>query len=285
MPHSSFFPTPETTFTSDDVFTVAHPTSGIATTITSSTRRQPLMHSTPFSSHVSSSNFPSPSGLPNAPIPTRDLEQSASPPYHSERIPIYTPGHESSPSSFSGFSETLVNRARAIASPPRNNPHSNPPPLFDLCNTPFYPSQPNSKPVYLRPPSSRIPRPTTPTPPTSPLRHQTLLILLLSHEEPRHTAHLLHLCYVSPILMLSFEITLYPLLLFETLLLLPLHPLLRSPPQLPLTVVTLVYDPNRAVHLFLVPNHGNNTTFTVIFHTIFSMILDKFSIFFLPNLS
>ena len=35
MPHSSFFPTPETTFTSDDVFTVAHPTSGIATTITS----------------------------------------------------------------------------------------------------------------------------------------------------------------------------------------------------------------------------------------------------------
>ena len=115
MPHSSFFPTTETTFTSDDVFTVAHPTSGIATTITYSTRRQPLMHSTPISSHVSSSNFPSPSGLPNTPIPTRDLEQSASPPYHSERIPIYTPGHESSPSSFSEFSETLVNRARAIA--------------------------------------------------------------------------------------------------------------------------------------------------------------------------
>ena len=153
MPHSSFFPTPETTLTSDDVFTIAQPTSGIATTITPSTRRQPLMHSTPISSHVSSSNLPDSSGLPHEPMPTLDLEQSGSPPYHSERIPMCTPGHESSSSSFSEFSENLVNRARAIASPPRNNPHLNPTPLFDFYKTPLYPSQPNSKPVYLRPPS------------------------------------------------------------------------------------------------------------------------------------
>ena len=55
MAHSSFFPTPETTLTSDDVFTVAQPTSGVVTTITSSTRRQPLIQSTPISSHTSPS--------------------------------------------------------------------------------------------------------------------------------------------------------------------------------------------------------------------------------------
>ena len=169
MPHSTFFPTPDTTFTSDDIFTVAQPTSGIVTTITSSPRHPPLMHSTPISSHTSPSHFPSPPGLTHKPMPTLDLEPSGLDSHHSERIPIYTPGHESSSSSsFSGFSETLVNRARAIASPPSTNPRSNVTPLFDLYNTPTYPSHPNAKPYYIRPPSSRIPRPTTPTLTTPP---------------------------------------------------------------------------------------------------------------------
>ena len=61
-----------------------------------------------------------------------------------------------------------MNRARAIASPPSTTPRSNVTPLFDLYNTPTYSSHPNAKPYYIRPPSSRIPRPTTPTPTTLP---------------------------------------------------------------------------------------------------------------------
>ena len=74
MPHSSFFPTAETTFTFDDDFTVAQPTSVIVTTITSSTHYPPLMHSTPISSHTSPSYFPSPPGLTHTPLPTLDSE-------------------------------------------------------------------------------------------------------------------------------------------------------------------------------------------------------------------
>ena len=192
MPHFSFFPTPETTYTSDDVFTVAQPTSGIVTTITSSTPYPPLMHSTPISSHTSLSYFPSPSGLTQKPMPTLDSESLGLDSQTSRRISIYTPGHESSSSSssssFSGFSDTLVNRARAIASPTSTTPRSNVTPLFDRYNTPTYSSHPNAKPYYIRPPSSRIPRPTTPTPTTLPF---TVInpLLLLFHKELRYTAH------------------------------------------------------------------------------------------------
>ena len=194
------------------------------------------------------------------------MEQSGSNSHHSERIPIYTPGNESSFSSFSGFSETLVNPARAIASPPRFNPRLNTIPLFDFYNTP------NSKSYYLRPPLSRIPRPTTPTSSTSPSTALNPLLPLLYHKEYRFATHQSHLCCIPQTLLPLFEITLSPLLFFVTLIPLPPHPLLRSPPQLPLIVVILVYNSNRAVHPFLLPNHGKNTLFRLIFYTIFSMI-------------
>ena len=189
MPHSSFFPTPETIFTSDDVFFVAQPTSGIVTTITSSTRHPPLMHSTPISSHTSPSYVPSPPGLTHEPMPTLDLAPSGVDSQPSARIPIYTPGHESSSSSsFSGFSDTLVNRARAIASPRPTTPRSNVTPLFDVYNTPTYSSHPNAKPYYIRPPPSAspycIPRPTTPTQITLPYMTINLPTTLLSQGIP-----------------------------------------------------------------------------------------------------
>ena len=61
------------------------------------------------------------------------------------------------------------------------------------------------------------------------------------------------------------------------------HPLLRSPPPLHLIVVTPVYDPNRAVHPFFIPNLGNETVLFSHFLYHFFMILEKISIF--PNLT
>ena len=79
--------------TSDDIFTVAQPTPGIASTITFSPRRPPPMHSTPLSRHTSSSYLPNTSCLPQSLGQTPTLIQASSTSDHSEGIPIifYSP--------------------------------------------------------------------------------------------------------------------------------------------------------------------------------------------------
>ena len=85
-----------------------------------------------------------------------------SPPTHSSsgtRSKIYSSQEGSSP--FFGFSDSIINRAQKIRSPPRRPPLT-PIPTFDFNTTPIYVSHPGSQLYFINPSPSRIPRPKTP---------------------------------------------------------------------------------------------------------------------------
>ena len=279
MSHASFFPTLDTTFTSDDIFTVAQPTPGIASTITFSPRRPPPMHSTPLSRHTSSSYLPNTSCLPQSLGQTPTLIQASSTSDHSEGIPIYIPVHESSSSSFSGFSETLINRARTITSPLRKASVLDKTPLFDFYNTPtcschlilnliifahrhraFLPYYPHtySPPFWLR-----------------------TLLIPSSFDWSLYLVHHSLLCQISQIQLPLCATLILPLESLVIFILLRPHQSIRSLLPLLLIVVTLVYDRNLAAHSSLTPNHGKKPLiFPSVFFAFFQFFWLIIAIFF-----
>ena len=135
LPHSSFFPSTDTTFDSFDVFTVADTTLHLAHTTSFFTYSSPVMHSTPIKTAV----LVQPQELVT-PIPPE-------PPTSSHKSPLTTTATRpkiydqadllDSSSRFSGFSEALVNRARTVLSPspPPSTPPTRPHPPQALENS------------------------------------------------------------------------------------------------------------------------------------------------------
>ena len=127
------------------------------------------MHSTPYKATVQAPPQGVDTPIPPTPIfpPSLDVTPVTT---TATRSKIYDHSDLSSSSSFSGFSESLINRARPILSSPYSpqiaSPYSGMPGVItneELANLPRYHCSSGAPTFHSSSSLSRIPRPTTPT--------------------------------------------------------------------------------------------------------------------------
>ena len=166
---SLFFPSPDTTVDSFDVFTVGGPTSHFANATSIFTQCTPLMHST----SLKATNHDPPQKI-TTPIPLTPMLPSSLnviPVMTTATRPkIYDHSDLSSSSSFSGFSDTIIIRARPVSSTSTSSKTASPHPgrrgvitNEDLASLPRYHCSSGAPSFYPSSSLSRIPRPPTPT--------------------------------------------------------------------------------------------------------------------------